>query len=50
MVLQIGAFKDRKNAVNLLKFFKDKIDDNFFIKDNVVSNNELIYKLFAGPF
>ena len=49
-ILQVGAFKSKKNALNLLNFLKNKIDDNLFIKDILVLNNELIYKVFAGPY
>ena len=49
-ILQVGAFKDKKNALNLLNFLKNKIDDNLFIKDNLILDNNLIYKVFAGPY
>ncbi len=48
--LQVGAFKERKNALNLLNYLKNKIDDNLFVKDVLILDNELIYKVFAGPY
>ena len=50
LLLQIGAFEDKKNALDLLTFLKTKIDDNLFIKDAIILENKLIYKLFAGPY
>ena len=49
-ILQVGAFKEKKNALNLLNFLKNKIDDNLFIKDILVLDSDLIYKVFAGPY
>ena len=49
-ILQVGAFKNKRNALNLLNFLKNKIDDNLFIKDILILDNKLIYKVFAGPF
>ena len=50
LILQIGAFKDEKNALKLLNFLKSKINDNLFIKNEIIFDNNLIYKVFAGPF
>tara|TARA_A100001011_G_scaffold388784_1_gene469095 strand:- start:2596 stop:3438 length:843 start_codon:yes stop_codon:yes gene_type:complete len=50
VLLQVGAFKEKKNALNLINFLKSKINDNLFIKDILILDNELIYKVFAGPF
>ena len=49
-ILQVGAFKNKKNALNLLNFLKDKINDNLYIKDILILDNELMYKVFAGPY
>ena len=49
-ILQVGAFKNKQNALNLLNFLKNKIDDNLFIKDILILDNDLIYKVFAGPY
>lgn len=50
ILLQIGVFKDKNNALNLLNLLKNKIEDNSFIKDNIKINNQFIYKVFVGPF
>jgi len=50
VILQIGAFNEKENALNLLAFLKSKIDDNLFIKDAKILEGKVIYKLFAGPY
>ena len=50
VILQIGAFNEKKNALSLLDFLKSKIDDNLFIKDSKILEGKVIYKLFAGPY
>ena len=50
VMLQIGAFKEKRNALDLLDFLKNKIDDNLFIKDTKIPEDKIIYKLFAGPY
>ena len=50
VILQIGAFNEKKNALSLLTFLKSKIDDNLFIKDSKLLDDKVIYKLFAGPY
>ncbi len=49
-ILQIGAFKEKDNAINLLNFLKTKINDNLFLRDINNLQNKLIYKVFVGPF
>ena len=49
-LLQIGAFEEKKNALNLLTFLKSKIDDNLFIKNTKLLEDKIIYKVFAGPY
>ena len=50
ILLQIGAFQEKKNALDLLAYLKSKIDDNLFIKDTIIIKDKVIYKLFAGPY
>lgn len=50
LILQIGAFREKSNALNLLNFLKTKIDDNLYLLDNNGTNGEKVYKVFAGPF
>jgi len=49
IVLQVGAFNNKKNANKLLNFLKRKISDNLFLKHNKDDGNHL-YKVFVGPF
>ncbi len=49
-LLQLGVFKDKTNALNLLNFLKSKISDNLYIENHNKENNDLIYKVFVGPF
>tara|TARA_B100001093_G_C26627676_1_gene927441 strand:+ start:67 stop:921 length:855 start_codon:yes stop_codon:yes gene_type:complete len=48
--LQVGAFSNKKNAKALLNYLKGKINDNLFVKDFSRDNNNILYKVFAGPF
>ncbi len=50
ILLQIGAFKEKKNALDLLTFLKGKIDDNLFIKNSNTPESKIIYKVLAGPY
>ena len=50
VILQIGAFNEKQNALDLLDFLRNKIDDNLFIKDTKILEDNIIYKVFAGPY